>query len=354
MAKNLAEIFKKRQEIIRVPEDRSPGYRRWIENGAKILRKELPFIGPADVSITIGSGLSSVVDFLHLEDVRHISYEAIGLPIGVNQQHKKEIIAGITPEGKKVIVVNGRTHAYEIDEEGIETKTWGKLGRMELATGYLAMLNEIGVENVILTCAAGGINHPMRDGEKKPFEEENLPVVSLIGADLNEAYPSPHMGHYKARRGDFFGLKDADKELMSMFRQSMVGTEEKTEIPNVYYVTSRTTPSFEDKGVIYDVAVKGGQVVGMSFSYEKEFISGMDKIGRFMGVAVITNLQELVYINPPNGHYTRPSISVNELRQHYPWEFDLAHPASDEEVGRIGKLANERLGKALTLMVKSL
>lgn len=347
-----AEWFKRRREVIKVPEERSPGYRKWIEQGAKILRKELLFEGPADVSITIGSGLSSTVDFFKLENVRHISYEDIGLPVGVNQQHKKEMIAGITPEGKKVIIVNGRTHAYEIPENGIKTRTWGNLGRMELATGYIAMLNEIGVENMILTCAAGGINHPMKDGDPKPFEEDKLPIISLIGADLNDAYPSPHFGNYKAKRGDFFGLKDADKDLMEMFRQSMAETDEEMEIPSVYYITSRSTPNFEDKGVIYDVATKSGQVVGMSFSYEKEFISGMNNIGRFMGVAVVTNPVELVYsIQSPR---TFNSISVNELRQHKPQDFEPAFHATDEDVRRIGKLANERLGKGLTHMVRSL
>ncbi|MBI5127293.1 hypothetical protein HZA76_02445 [Candidatus Roizmanbacteria bacterium] len=355
MANILTEWLRRKPEIIRVPEERSPGYRKWIENGAKRLRKELPFKGPADVSITLGSGISadSLLSFMDLRDVRHISYEDIGLPIGFNQNHKKEIIAGITPEGKKVILVNGRTHAYELPEGGLKTRTWGNLERMELATGYIAMLNEIGVENMILTCAAGGINHPMKDGDPKPFDPDKLPVISLIGADLNDAYPSPNLGHYKSRKKDFFGLKDADQDLMAMFGQSMIDTGEKGEIPVVYYITSKSTPNFEDKGVVYDAAFKGGDVVGMSFSYEKEFISGMDKIGRFMGIAVVTNPVELVYTNP-SPFRTMPSISINEIRQHKPQEFKLAFHASDEEVRKMGKLANERLGKGLTQMVKIL
>ena len=224
---------------------------------------------------------------------------------------------------------------------------------MELATGYLAMLNEIGVENMILTCVADGINHPLHDDEVRPFEESNLPVISLIGADLNKAYPSPPMDHYKVKRGDFIGLKDADSDLMSMFKRSMVETGEKKEPPSVYYVTSPSTLSFKDRASIYDVAVNNGQVVGMSYSYEKEFIGGLENIGRFMGIAVVTNTVELVYINP-FPYRTRKSISVQELRCKYPWEFKTVHPATDEEVQRVGRLANERLGKALTQMTKHL
>ena len=351
----IGEWLRRKSEAIRVPEERSPGYKRWVENGAKILRKELPFEGPADVSITLGSGVSadSLLSFMDLKDIRHISYEDIGLPIGVNQNHKKEIIAGLTPEGKKVILVNGRTHAYELPEGGLKTRTWGNLGRMELATGYIAMLNEIGVENMILTCAAGGINHPMKDGDPKPFDLDKLPVISLIGADLNDAYPSANFGDYKSKRGDFFGLRDADQDMMTIFGQSMTDTGEKGEIPVVYYITSRTSPNFEDKGAVYDAAFKGGDVLGMSFSYEKEFISGMNKIGRFMGIAVVTNPVELDYIKESPSR-TFKSISINEIRQHKPQEFRLVFHASDEEVRTMGKLANERLGKGLTQMVKSL
>lgn len=349
----MAEKHKRKPEKILIQEVRSPGYKRWIENGANIIKKELPWEGPADVSITIGSGLSPIIDQLQLHDVRHISYEDIGLPIGQNKAHKKELIAGITAEGKKVLIFNGRTHAYEIDEKGLKTKKWGHLDRMELATGYLAMLNEIGAENVILTCAAGGINHPMEDFQEKPFNEETLPVISLIGADLNQAYPSPHMGHYKAKKGDFFGLKDADAQLMNLLKTSIQETEEITETPTVYYVTSPSTPNFEDVAVIHNVAINGGQVVGMSYSYEKEFLSGLNNIGRFMGIAVVTNSVELVFINPPP-YRIKESISIEELRHHYPWEFTIAHPATDEEVQRVGKLAQVRLGKGLNQMIKFL
>ena len=339
-------------ERITVPDQRSEGYQKWIKTGADFLRSELPFEGPADISITIGSGLSSVVDSLQLADRKVIPYEDIGLPVGQVEGHKKEIIAGITPEGKKVIVVNGRTHAYEIPEEGLETAAWGRLGRMELATGYLAMLNEVGVENVILTCAAGGINHPMNYGQPQPFDEESLPVIGLIASDVNKAYPSPHMGNFKARKGNFFGLQDADEKLMELFRQSVAVNEPGVKVPFVHYVTSPSTPSFEDAGVIYETAINGGQVVGMSYSYEKEFISGLDHIGRFAGIAVVTNSVELIDKNKSDNPLK--NLSVEELRYRYPWEFKIAHPASHDEVQAMGKLANERLGKALVQMVKSL
>ncbi len=151
-------------EVIEIPEGRSEGYLNWIGDGAYLLEKKLPFKGPADISITIGSGLHSVLDTLEFRETPIvIPYEDIGLPIGKVEGHNRRLVAGVTKSGKKVVVVDGRTHAYEIPDEGIETKNYGRLSRMELATGYLAMLNQIGVKNVVLLCASGGIAHPLKE-----------------------------------------------------------------------------------------------------------------------------------------------------------------------------------------------
>jgi len=36
----MAEVKPKRIEKIKIHEERSPGYKRWIENGANILKKD--------------------------------------------------------------------------------------------------------------------------------------------------------------------------------------------------------------------------------------------------------------------------------------------------------------------------
>lgn len=176
-------------------------------------------------------------------------------------------------------------------------------------------------------------------------------MIGLIASDLNLAYPQLHMGYYKADKGDFFGLRDGDPDLMNTFQQSMLDVGEPTEIPNIHYITSLSTPSFEDIGIVWFTAVNGGQALGMSYGYEKQFLSGVNGIKRFMGIAVITNGVELVYVADPNPNRI---ISVEELRWHRPHEFKLAHPATDEEVQRVGKLANDKLGRGLVHMTKSL
>lgn len=342
-------------EIIEISEGRSEGYQNWIGDGAYLLEKKLPFKGPADISITIGSGLHSVLDALEFsEEPVVIPYQDIGLPVGKVEGHHRRLVAGVTKSGKKVVVVDGRTHAYEIPDEGIETQNYGKLSRMELATGYLAMLNQIGVKNVVLLCAAGGIAHPLKEGQAQPFSPESLPQIGLIGSDLNLAYPNVHFGPFEGYgRVRFINLQDGNKNLGELFRRSM-GKVSNIQVPTFHYVTSRSTPSFEDVGIVHDAARKRGQTVGMSYSYEKQYLSGADNIGRFIGIAVATNPLELV----ANGQDPRPGyhkvLTVNELDNYYPHELFISSPASHQEVLEAAGRVNEPLGKALADVVESL
>lgn len=344
-------------ESILIPEARSEGYINWIGDGAYLLEKKLPFKGPADISITVGSGLDSVLNFLEFRDSPTvIPYEAIGLPVGKVEGHNRRIVAGVTKSGKNVIIVDGRTHAYEIPDEGIETKNYGRLSRMELATGYLAMLNRIGVKNVVLLCASGGIAHPLKEGQPQPFSPDSLPQLGLIGSDLNLAYPNvhfgPHIGYGFTR---FINLQEGDKDLGELFRKSMAETAD-VPISSVHYVTSRSTPSYEDVGIMHEAARMRGQVVGMSYSYEKQYLSGTDNMGRFIGIAVVVNPVELVLKgeDPNPGKHRVLTIDDFDKPEYYPHRFFISSPASHAQVIEAARRINEQLGKALAKLIESL
>lgn len=339
-------------EVIRI-EGQSEGYKRWIKEGSDALRERLPFKGPAHLAITIGSaGMESLVDAMDFEKPPvEIPFEEIGLPVGENQNHPKMILAGVTKQGKNIIVVKGRTHEYEIRPTGINTETWGVLGPAELTTGYLGMLSQIGVENMILTNAAGGINHPLNDDELKPYSSDDIPVISLIESDVDLAFQNANLGHYKGEVGDFFSLKNPDEELMQVFRQSMLDIDENMKIPTVHYATSLSTPEFEDETAIWMAAKFGAQAVGMSYSPEKQFLSGVKGIGRFIGISIITNLQELGY---KDGREGDEAISVQELVSQRPGKFKKKFIASDAEVRENSKKIEKKLSMALAQLAKNL
>lgn len=342
-------------EVIRVA-GQNEGHKRWIKEGSSILKERLPFKGPAHLAITIGSaGMDSLVNSMGFEKPPvEIPFEEIGLPVGENPNHPKMILAGVTKEGKNIIIVKGRTHEYEIRPTGIPTQTWGVLSPAELSTGYLEMLNEVGVENMILTNAAGGINHPLQDGQPKPFSEDDIPIVSIIGSDIDMAYLSAGFGHYKGHQGDFFSLKDGDEGLIQMFKDSMVAVGESREIPMVDYGTSRSTPNFEDRRVIKLMAELGCQVVGMSYSPEKQILSGLNNIGRFIGISIITNLQELTYKVDKGASHQRLIISVEEMRNHRAREYEKKYIATDEEVRENSKKVEKKLSMALAQLARNL
>lgn len=207
---------------------------------------------------------------------------------------------------------------------------------------------------MILTNAAGGINHPLQDGQPKPFSEEDIPIISLIGSDIDLAYPSAGFGHYKGHQGDFFSLKDGDEGLMQMFKDSMSAVGETKEIPTIDYGTSHSSPNFEDPRTIKLMAELGCQVVGMSYSPEKQVLSGLNNIGRFIGISIITNIQELTFKADKGAAYQRLIISVEEMRKHRAFEFKKKYKATDEEVRENGKKVEKKLSLALAQLAKLL
>lgn len=331
-----------------LPAERSAAYRNWVALLTKRFREALPFSGPIDSVLTLGSGVSGALQAFNLQDSREFTFADIGLLEGANQHHPKKIVAGITPGGKKLVAFTGRTAAFEVDPDGVETET-GHVKQMEAATAYLEMINRVGAENLILTTAAGGVNHPLQADEPKPFEREKLPILGLIDADLMLGYPMFHMGYHKAQIGDFFPLKDASPDLMEAFSQSMAEVEPDIKVPHIYYVSIPAL--YEDRALAHFLAINNAQAIGMTYGAEKTFLSGVTGIKRFMGIVVITDKVELCYLNDPGR--TLP-IPVNELREHRPGEFFIKEPASDPEVRRVAALANDRLGRSLSNMVEKI
>jgi purine nucleoside phosphorylase len=292
--------------------------------------------------------VSGALQHFGLQNTREFSFGDIDLPEGANQHHPKTIVAGITPGGKKVVVFTGRTAAFEVDPDGVETET-GHVQPMEAATAYLEMVNRVGAENLILTTAAGGINHPLHTDEPKPFERENLPILGLVDADIMLGYPFFHMGHHKAQMGDFFPLRDADPGLMEAFTQSMAEVEPNVIVPHIYYVSIPAL--YEDRALAHFLAINNAQVIGMTYGPEKTFLSGVQGIKKFMGIVVVTDKVELCYLNDPD---RKLPISVSELREHRPGEFFIKEPASDPVVRKVAALANDRLGRSLANMVEKI
>lgn len=331
-----------------LPTERSPAYRKWMERLTNRFKDWLPFEGPIHSSLTLGSGASDAIYGLGLYDTKEIGFAEIGIPIGGNIHHPKRIVAGYTDEGKKIVVFTGRTAAFEIEPNGVVTET-GRVQQMEAAAAYLEIINRVGAENVFLTTAAGGINHPMYPTLSKPFGPDSLPTIGIIGSDFNYGYQMYYTGHHTGEKGDFFSLKDGDPTLMRVFSESMGEVDSSVNVPLLHYAS--VVGLYEDAGLAHFLAINNVQAAGMTYNAEKTFLSGVNGIPRFLGIVIITDKVELAYLKDPN---RKKVITVPELRKHYPWEFFIKEPTNDAEVRRIGALASDRLGKALALTIRKI
>ena len=101
-------------------------------------------------AIILGSGLGSLSD--DIEDKTTIPYKDIpNFPVSTVAGHKGELIFGKL-EGVPIIAMNGRFHYYE--------------GYSLFETTYpIRIFKLLGVENLILTNAAGGINETFKKGD---------------------------------------------------------------------------------------------------------------------------------------------------------------------------------------------
>lgn len=107
------------------------------------------FGAPPKTALVLGSGLSAVVD--RVRGAARCRYEDLGLPGSAVVGHAGEAVCGTLGDAR-VALLSGRVHLYEGYAPG------------EVVRGVRAM-REWGVENLILTCSAGGISAPLGPGQ---------------------------------------------------------------------------------------------------------------------------------------------------------------------------------------------
>ena len=151
-----------------------------IRQAAGIAENE---IGRAESAVVLGSGLGDYGNTF--EKVRRIPFTALpGFPASTAPGHAGEFISG-EKQGRRVLIMSGRLHYYE----GI---------RVEQIALPVRVLRLLGVKNLILTNAAGGINHMFNPGELMMITDYiNLTGQSpLIGPNIDEMGPRfPDMTH---------------------------------------------------------------------------------------------------------------------------------------------------------------
>ncbi|KAJ2409827.1 Purine nucleoside phosphorylase [Coemansia sp. IMI 209128] len=150
-------------------------YETYVQS-ADYVRTQLDGFAP-EIGIVCGSGLSSLADTLE-GSITIVKYDSIpGFVRSTVEGHKGQLVFGML-SGKRVVCMQGRFHCYE-----------GYTAQQ--ATFPIRVLHLIGVEVLLVTNAAGGINANYEVGDVALIADHlSIPGIAgsnaLIGPNIEE------------------------------------------------------------------------------------------------------------------------------------------------------------------------
>ena len=220
-----------------------------------------------EVALVLGSGLGVLAE--DAEDTTIVPAADIpGYPESTVEGHDGQLVFG-TLEGTDVVFVQGRVHFYE--------------GHPVQALAFpVRLVNALGAERILVTNAAGGINHAFEPG-----------TLMFITDHINMALTSPLIGQAQApraaaleaktpvtRRGPYYD-RDWVEAAEGVARKHGISTQRGT------YIWTKG-PSYETKAEIRAFERMGADAVGMSTV--PEVIQAHQLGMRVLGISTITNL----------------------------------------------------------------
>lgn len=239
------------------------GYTRAdYERAVEIIRERVTL--QPTVGLVLGSGLGGLADTL--EDRVVIPYADIpGWPQSTVHGHSGQLVIGRL-EGKIVAAQQGRAHFYE----GYD---------LYQVTFPIRVMHFLGIETVILTNAAGGLNPEFQVGDLMLLNDH----INFVGMGGNNPLMGPNDDSIGPRFLGMVHTYDADIRLTAQQVANEAGI---TLHEGVYICLSG--PFFETPAEIRMLRTIGGDAVGMSTAHEVLIArhAGM----RVMAVSGITNV----------------------------------------------------------------
>lgn len=223
------------------------------------IREKTSFV--PEIGLILGSGLGDYAD--RIQDAVVIPYSELpGFPVSTVQGHAGQFVMG-TLMGKRVIAMQGRVHFYE-----------GYSQRQ--ITLPVRIMKQLGVEKMVLTNAAGGVNKSFKPGTLMVIRDHINYSGShpLVGENLEEFGPRfPDMSNVYS--------SSLRRKLMEAANEAGVELKE-----GVYMMFSG--PSYETPAEVRMAGILGADAVGMSTVPEAIVCShsGIPVIG----ISCITNM----------------------------------------------------------------
>ncbi|MFM1652799.1 purine-nucleoside phosphorylase [Brevibacillus sp. B_LB10_24] len=205
------------------------------------------------VGLVLGSGLGVLAD--EIEDAVVIPYHEIPhFTKSTVEGHKGQLVIGRL-EGKQVVAMQGRFHYYEGHD-------------LSAVVFPIRVMKAIGVETILVTNAAGGINTSYRPGD-----------LMLIADHLNLTFRNPLIGPNDESLGVRFpDMSEAYSKRLRALAKEVAGELGIHLQEGVY--AGLLGPSYETPAEIRMLRTLGGDAVGMSTVPEVI-------VARHMGVEVL-------------------------------------------------------------------
>ncbi len=240
-----------------------------IDQICAFIGERVPYV--PEVLVILGSGLGAMAD--EVEEKIVVKYEDIdGFLVSTVEGHAGQFVFG-TYKGKKVAMMQGRFHYYE----GYSMKE---------VTLPVYVMSRLGVKNLIVTNACGGVNKNLSPGD-----------LMLIEDHLNFTGNNPLMGQNLSEFGPRFPdmSRVYSRELMALAKK--IGSEENIALKEGVYAIY-TGPSYETPAEIRAYRTLGADAIGMSTVPEAIVAnySGM----KVLGVSCITNMASGILDQPLN------------------------------------------------------
>jgi purine-nucleoside phosphorylase len=254
------------------------------------------------IAVVLGSGLGAFADRISNPIV--IPYGNIpNFPQSTVPGHSGKLVVGTIGDGKAggipIAVMQGRVHGYE----GYSPRE---------VTFPVRVLGRLGINTLIVTNAAGGINTAYSQGQ-----------LVLLSDHINLTGSNPMVGPNDERLGPrFFDMTQAYSSRLRVLAKSAAESEGFPLEEGVYLAVSG--PSFETPAEIRAFRILGADLVGMSTV--PEVIVARHMGIEVLGISCVTNMAAGI----------------------------LPQPLDHEEVMETGKRVQEQLACLLTSLVQKI
>jgi purine-nucleoside phosphorylase len=230
-----------------------------LEQTVKFIKSKID--STANTAIILGSGLGNLSKEIQIDF--SINYNEIPhFPVSTVEGHKGRLILG-TLNGKKVWVMEGRFHFYE--------------GYSATQVVYpIRVLRLLGVQNLLLSNAAGGVNPNFKVGDLMIIKDH----ISLFTIN-------PLIGKNEEALGTRFPDMSEPYAFDFIEKAKKIATANNIALHEGVYV-GVTGPTFETKAEYKLIKNVGGDVVGMSTVQEN--IAAVHAGMKVFAMSVVTDL----------------------------------------------------------------